>query len=238
MDKVIHESKVLEEVFGEGVRLEQVKFWRGQRRNLAFYTKSIGELRVTTGKIVADDPYSLIESTPFVQVFPKGSFPVELSIARITDPAMYKEGREDLVDERIAFVRVVFGDAPVARWAGAEREFSPDADPNNLYEQARWGYAVDSGTGSLLDAKAYQWLSEQQELDNPEVAQELMDAWESAAVESFRPSRSWLVTELETGDNIALFSSGFGNGVYHSYIGYAEDGSPVQLVTDFNVYPD
>ncbi|MEW4368697.1 DUF4241 domain-containing protein [Paenibacillus kandeliae] len=238
MDKVLHESKVLEEVFKRGFHLEQVKFRRGQRRNLAFYTESIGELRVTTGKIVADDPYSLIESTPFVQEFPTGSFPVELSIACITDPAEQRENRQTPVDERVAFARVIFSDAPVARWEGAEREFSPDADPNNLYEQARWGFAVDSGTGSYLDARTYRWLAEQQELDNPELAQELMDAWESAAIETFRPSRSWLVTELDTGDNMALFSSGFGNGVYHSYIGYAADGSCAQLVTDFNVYPD
>ncbi|MFD1886050.1 DUF4241 domain-containing protein [Paenibacillus wenxiniae] len=235
MDKVLHHSGVLEDVFKEGFHLEQVKFWRGQRRNLAFYTESIGELRVTTGKIVADDPYSLIESTPFVQEFPKGAFRVELSIARITDP---QADRELAADERVAFARIVFSDAPVATWEGAEREFSPEADPNNLYEQARWGFAVDSGTGSYLDARGYRWLSEQQELDNPELAQQLMDAWETAAMDNFRANRSWLMTELDTGDNMAIFSSGFGNGVYHSYIGYAADGSCAQLITDFNVYPD
>ncbi len=235
MDKVLHHSKVLEDVFKEGFHLEQVKFWRGQRRNLAFYTESIGELRVTTGKIVADDPYSLIESTPFVQEFPTGSFRVELSIARITDP---QADRGLAADERVAFARIIFSDAPVVSWEGAEREFSPEADPNNLYEQARWGFAVDSGTGSYLDARGYRWLAEQQELDNPELAQELMEAWETAAMDNFRANRSWLMTELETGDNMAIFSSGFGNGVYHSYIGYAADGSCAQLVTDFNVYPD
>ncbi|WP_322923113.1 DUF4241 domain-containing protein [Paenibacillus campi] len=235
MDKVLHESQVLKDVFKEGFHLEQVKFWRGQRRNLAFYTESIGELRVTTGKIVADDPYSLIESTPFVQEFPQGSFKVELAIARITDP---QSTHEIVADERVAFARIVFSDAPVATWKGAEREFSPEVDPNHLDEQARWGFAVDSGTGSYLDARGYYWLAEQQELDDPQLAQDLMDAWETAAMETFRPNRSWLMTELQTGDNMALFSSGFGNGVYHSYIGYAADGSCAQLVTDFNVYPD
>lgn len=235
MGEVLKESKVLEEVFKDGFALEQVKLWRGQRRNLAFYTKSIGELRVITGKIVADDPYSLIESTPFVQTFPTGSFPIELSIARITDPT---DRHKDHVDERIAFARITFNSNPVARWVGAEREVQADANLYQLDEHARWGYAVDSGTGSFLDAEAYAWLAFQQEQENPEVAQELMEAWELAAEESYLHTRSWLVQELDNGHNIALFSSGFGNGIYHSYIGYDNEGNCVQLLTDFNVYPD
>ena len=57
--------------------------------------------------------------------------------------------------------------------------------------------------------------------------------------ENHENTRSWLFWQKE-GWNIAIFSSGWGDGFYASYIGYDADGNICRFVTDFNIltWPD
>ena len=70
----------------------------------------------------------------------------------------------------------------------------------------------------------------------------LEEAWESmeAVVHATTTSpQNWGVALNDaTGGNLVLFSSGWGDGCYASYFGYAADGSLACLITDFDVLLD
>jgi hypothetical protein len=54
---------------------------------------------------------------------------------------------------------------------------------------------------------------------------------------TYRDTWSWLVFQPEPArnPNIVAFSSGYGDGIYASYVGWDAAGDPVCVVTDFGV---
>src|SRR6187549_3972718 len=69
------------------------------------YGITIGKIKIVSGNMVICDPMHIDEyGIPFTQVFPRGEFPVQLSIAKL--------GNEELT----AFARINFSDEPVEKW--------------------------------------------------------------------------------------------------------------------------
>lgn len=178
-----------------------------------FYTHSMGNLKVTDGKIIVCDPFMYNGEIPFETTFPIGSFPVELAIAKIK------------TDERVALARINFNEAATpVKWQMA---VIPGQDLSTLKKGQIFGYPVDAGTGAFMDAAAgevYGAYCDSEDID--EVAQEME--------ETYKHTWSWALKELD-GHTIALFSSGWGDGFYASYIGFDSDGKICRLVTDFGV---
>jgi hypothetical protein len=183
-------------------------------RDATFTRKRLGALEVTSGRIAAFDPLVEDAPEPFVTAFPKGAFAVELAVARIGD------------DERIAFARVVFSDRPVARW---ELALLKGQDPADLGPDEFFGYGVDSGTGAFMDAEAAKALAAGLRADDA-----LSDRIVTRMDEVSRTTWSAVLWDLG-GRNAALFSSGWGDGFYASYVGYDAKGRVVRLLTDFGV---
>ena len=78
---------------------------KGKSANVNFYGVTIGKLKIISGQLIPCDPGHIDEyGIPFMQVFPNGEFPVQLSIANVGG------------EETIAFARVNFSDAPVVKW--------------------------------------------------------------------------------------------------------------------------
>jgi hypothetical protein len=180
--------------------------------SIRLYGITIGKLKVSSGRVIACDPMLLEEyGIPFTQVFPTGDFPVQLSIA-ILDAG-----------ESIAFARIKFSDAPVARW---EFALLPKQSPIKLASEEPYTYIVDNGVAGFMDHETKKTLDSLPEgLNNiyPEMQKHFHN--------------NWRYTMYDVGKhNLAAFTPGFyGDGRYTTYIGFDSSGKPCRLVTDFNV---
>jgi hypothetical protein len=107
----------------------------------------------------------------------------------------------------------------------------PGQDVLSLDETSYFGYGVDAGTATLADL----------------VAVDALNAWDYDRMdETFIPAQipedpieaviSAVVDEV-TGANLYVVGSGWGDGVYPTYVGRTSDGAISTFVTTFNVLP-
>jgi len=178
------------------------------------YGINIGTIKLPSGRLIACDPILVEEyGIPFTQQFPTGEFPVQLSIAR--------QGPE----ERIAFARIKFSDEPVAKW---EFALLKDQEPLPVGGKKKHGFVVDGGLGIFADAEAIKSL-------NTAAMQSLSD---TVYREMDKHTHyDWRYNIHESGShNLAMFSTGFGDGVYSTYIGFDAGGKPCRLLTDMAIF--
>lgn len=182
--------------------------------NLLFNVFNLGKIKVTSGKILACDPFDANDDEyvkPLNYTFPIGEFMCQLAIANI-----------DNIEERVGFSRLKFSETEPVRWEIilAEGEEIDESDE-------RVGYAVDSGTGGFMDISAQ--LEYKKRMDENE------DYWEEIEKKMNRDSKlpcRALIWEFEQ-TNMGFFSSGYGDGRYPTYIGYDSNNQICRLVTDF-----
>jgi hypothetical protein len=187
-------------------------------QTIHFEQQNLGKLVVTTGRIVACDPFVMSDDEPFTQPVPVGRFPVEAAVAKFDD------------DSRVALCRVRFREGQVVRW---EMALTPGQDASSLGPTNYFGYGVDTGTGCFMDGAATALIETLFEEHGEEA---LGDALEETYVDTW--SHAAVVLEPSSGLNVIAFSSGFGDGAYPSYFGYSATGEVLVLVTDFLVLPD
>lgn len=176
------------------------------------YVHEMGNIKITDGKIIACDPLMYNDETPYAATFPIGAFPVQLAVAKIK------------TDERVAFARINF--APAATPVSWELAVIPEQDVSTLKKGEIFGYPVDAGTGCFMDAAAGKLF---EDFENEDV-----DGLGEEMEESYKDTWSSLLKELK-GHTIALFSSGWGDGFYATYIGKDAAGNICRIVTDFGV---
>jgi hypothetical protein len=181
----------------------------------------IADLVLTTGQIVACDPFVFSgETPPFTHGVAPGTYPVTLSVATI--------GPEH---RRVACAKVQFRDATPQRW---EMAVLPGQDIATLEEGYAFAYPVDAGTGCFGDREALAALSQRQDADhNQQYFEEVYDL-----LDSHRPLWADITFGVDTPANCVMFDSGWGDGLYSSWWGYDEAGNIICLVTDFNVLPN
>ncbi len=199
----------LEEAFGDSYTHADT-----EKTLYSFYSVNIGLLNIVEGKIVACDPFLYNDDKPFDTTFPVGPFPVELAIAKIN------------TDERVGFSRIKFSNKSPSRWSMA---VTPEQDLSNLDPKDIYGYGVDSGTGCYMDssgAKQYSDFLASAEDNYIKVIDEME--------ETYKDTRSWLLWD-KNGFNVAMFSTGWGDGLYATYIGFDTNGNICRLVTDFGL---
>lgn len=218
-------------------------------QNITVSVHEIGDLIVTSGKLIASDP--LIEPDPryyFTKTIPPGRYPVVLSVA------VY----QSIPTARIGCAMLRISNALAVRWElAAMNEQQPRKEQGETY-----GYGVDSGTGCFMDWDAAQALYV---LANPDpTAYESArrtsfdEAWKlsTAALDRFdqefcdrvNAEREKNFIQYSTADwanvsvnnataaNVIAFSTGWGDGAYRSYWGYDAKGNLVNLVTDFLLF--
>lgn len=178
----------------------------------AFYCQPIGELPLRDGRIIACDPFFFFDNEPFTTQFPTGSFPLELAIAKVNG------------DERVGFARIRFSAALPVHW---EFALTSTQDVSTLEEGYYFGYPVDSGTGAFMDQSAAATFAAFFEQDEKNF--ERLTEWMNA---TYKNTRSWYL-HRDNDTTVGLFSSGWGDGLYPSLIGYGADGKICRLVTDF-----
>jgi hypothetical protein len=210
-------------------------------------TVRIGEVQISSGRVIVVDPFIMsTRDRPLTVSVPPGRYPVDLAVADAGDSG-----------QRVALARLLISDEPPVRWALAVTD---EQDPSTLTGDNIFGYGVDAGTGAFVDAavpawleREYQWASAVHYLERvqgpdpailrPHVEEvdrymALVDGWqargEAAAPDLGIPYGFALVEPLGPG-GAAMFSSGWGDGYYASWVGYDADDRPVAIVTDFAV---
>ncbi len=178
------------------------------------YGINIGKIKITSGKLITCDPLHIDEyGTPLTKVFPTGEFPVQLAIARLED------------EEVVAFARINFSDEPVAKWEMALNE-KQKAVP--FGQDDIKGYSTDSWTGLFIDTAAYRSIDKEQILREDGTAYKELEK---------NRRKNWRYAMYNFGDhNAALFSTGYQDGYYATYIGYDAKGNICRLVTDFDLF--
>jgi hypothetical protein len=188
-------------------------------------TIRIGEVQISSGRVILADPFLMsTRDRPLTISVPPGRYPVDLAVADAGDSG-----------QRVALARLLISDAPPVRWALAVTD---EQDPATLTGDQIFGYGVDAGTGAFVDAAVPAWLADRYPPSDVEGYTAVVDRWqargEAAAPELGIPYGFALLEPLGPG-GAAMFSSGWGDGHYASWVGYAADDRPVVIVTDFAV---
>jgi len=174
---------------------------------ITFEKIAVGDLKVSSGQIVATDPVMLNDAIAFNENFPVGEFPVELAMADINANK----------DRRVAFARVKFSDKPIRKW---EFALLPGQTPIPLNSKEIYGYGVDAGLGLFVDQAAKNSLNT------------LLDKnWDNMFSEKFEDYLNYDFQKY----NAVFFSTGYGDGFYATYIGRDSDDKICQLLTDFDI---
>ncbi|WDD35969.1 DUF4241 domain-containing protein (plasmid) [Nostoc sp. UHCC 0926] len=179
-------------------------------------TYNIGELILTSGNLVACDPFTGLHTEPFSATLPPGRYPVILSVAQILSSGDY----------RVAYAMLRLNEQIPVRWEMATR---PGEELTELKEEEIFGYSVDAGTGCFIDADAAETMSTFYEI--------FADQLEAALEKNYTHTWDWAILPFDnyTEANIVAFKSGWGDGFYASYFGYDANNNIVNVVTDF--YP-
>jgi hypothetical protein len=208
--------------------------------------KAVGDLVLSSGRIVACDPLVFPEQQPFALIVSPGRYPVTLAVARI-DNGRFSE-------RRVICAKLGFGESSVVAWRNA----TPDSTgPMDWKPGQRFGYPVDSGTGCFMDSDAAEiliaerkdatdrWLQEgdfKKDVDLGSSNRKLNDALLAAGERRMRqPTSDFhdhcnVVVDEARHVNVIAFGSGWGDGGYESFWGFDSGSRPVCLVTDFGLF--
>lgn len=189
-------------------------------QGIPFYAVTLGDLVLPTGRIVACDPLACPDTPAFTRTVSPGSYSVALAIAVMPN-----------ADERVGFAMLTLSDAKVAAW---EPAFLPGEDATTLGAGEFFGYGVDAGVGCFMDEEAQRLLLAR--LDALPADQNYYDdVLRHELGKNYKHTREWALHRPHATDpvNVAVFSSGWGDGCYTSWFGLDAHGKLAVLVTDF-----
>lgn len=182
--------------------------------DVVFGVREVGEITLPTGRLVACDPIVHLcdddeRPEPFTATVPPGRYRVQTAEATFD--------RSYAVN---AAVRLVIRDTPVARWEPALVPGEPE--PEDDY----FGFGVDAGAGCYLDTVAHHSF--------PGTDDESGVVWDGLDNSPSYPTA--FVAEGENGHDIAVFASGWGDGLYPTWVGRDADGEVACFVTDLRPF--
>jgi len=198
-------------------------------QNVRISTHQIGELILTSGKLVACDLLIVPDDRYFIKErLNPGRYPVFVSVADF-----YPAG-----DTRIACAALCISGESTIKWKVATIN-----EPDSEQEEERYSYGVDSGTGSFMDVDAAQIIAplvweQSGERDKFEEFCDRVLAEMQKNLFGEHGTANWANMRVSDSSetNIVTFSSGWGDGGYASFWGYDASGKLTSLVTDFALF--
>jgi hypothetical protein len=185
------------------------------------------ELSLPSGRVVAMEPFMAggqdEEDVAFTERVKPGTYPVLLSEVELID------GTGRLIDRRTAAARLVIRDEPTARW---ELAVTPGQDLASLDDDSYYGYPVDGGTGSFLDATTYRALDADEEFAD-RVINTLYAEPDLPAEDGLRDRKPLVMAVEDDPTAVVVFSTGWGDGVYATWIGRTESDEVACFLTHF-----
>lgn len=198
----------------------------------------IGKINLPTGRIVACDPTSVLNSgeeicLPFEYVVAPGQYPVTLSVIKGSTPA---------AGDQYAAARIQFSENRPVKWLLALRgnENLGDLSQDGDY----FGFQVENGIGCFVDYQGripYVRLCSLLKQHKRDLIDDYIDPQLKECYEKFplnqREDGDWFNALIPGDDsvNLVVFQAGFGDGIYPCYWGLDENDQVVQLVADFFV---
>ncbi|WP_112134456.1 DUF4241 domain-containing protein [Glycomyces dulcitolivorans] len=193
-----------------------------KRSDFLIESRALDPVVLPTGHVVACDPLSTRDDAPFTVTVAPGTYPLYAWVA-----TQFKRGRQ--IDRRNALLELRISDKPALTWEMALLE---DESADDIKGDDYIGYTVDAGCGALADVEALKALWQ----------------WDFSRVESVyiprplppetAPGYVSAVTDEKTGANVAVLSSGWGDGAYPTFILRDEHGEVTGYVTDFLLFPN
>jgi hypothetical protein len=176
-----------------------------------------GMVTLPSGRIIAVDALVIHGAEPLTTAVSPGAHPVTLLTADFASG-----------DHRVAAAVLRVAEGEPVDW---EIAVVPGQDPATLGPDEIFGYGVDAGTGAFTSPEAIAAL------DDEAAYQRYSDAVFATMFPDDQTivDQADVVVDAATGADVVAFSSGFGDGVYATYVGRAADGQPVVLLTDFAV---
>ncbi|WP_328654416.1 DUF4241 domain-containing protein [Micromonospora sp. NBC_00330] len=181
----------------------------------------VGMVTLPSGQVVGCDPLIAPETAaPFTVTVEPGRYRLAAWVA-----AVHQSGSEP--QDRTAALQLVVKEQPTVRW---ELALTDGQEPVELEADGFFGYPVDAGVGTLADAMALRALADWKfdQVDEVFIPAQVPPA--PAAVDA--------IADEATGANVIIVSSGWGDGIYPTFVGFAADGEVTSYVTDFLVIPD
>ncbi len=177
----------------------------------------LGEVHLGSGSLSVRDPFVVQPevSAPIVTGLTPGTYPVYAAVAEVGDEHW-----------RNAAAVLVLGSGTVTSWSLAMDDGGTDVG-------TPVGYPVDTGTGCFIDSDLVQDLDHALSQDDGR----LEDPVSMAMMTQDSDHRRFAgVVSLDGAESdLAVFTSGWGDGRYPTWVGRASDGSASVVVTDFAV---
>ena len=192
----------------------------------------LAHLYVPTGAIVVTDPLVVPDFLPLSRRISPGTYPIDLYITKTQASG-----------PRIAIATLTFGSGSVARYELALR----DGESIEELKDGRdyFGFPVDAGLGAFYDAETSRVYNEF--IDRFYAEHPKGNIYDDYLAERFKQNAkrpedpkdpgNWLDFHIPGSEqhNVAMFQSGYGDGVYPAYWGIGSAGTAINLVIDFHV---
>jgi hypothetical protein len=178
----------------------------------SFYTVEVGKIRIETGRLIACDASDMHKNLAFHQTFPKGEFPVQLSVVKA-------EAGES---EYIAYTRVLFSNNPVKKWAYALRPGDYPREPSDSVSRIRCIFWGDMGMQTTVIADSVSSVAFNKKPHNE---------WGNVFVDRFKKKGEKAFIHSFNSHNLVSVATFF-NPCYAAYIGYDYEGKPCRLLLD------
>lgn len=179
----------------------------------------LGNVELTSGRIVASDPLVGPDRPAFVKAVPSGDYPVTLYEAF----------------GRIAAASMRFAEGKPVRW---ELALIPGQDINSLKGDEFFGYPVDAGLGCYMDADTYALIQEREKRVQAEKSSTDINYYDDVLAPELEANKDKYAMHRPISGkrgNVAIFWSGWGDGFYPVFWGLDAGGRPLILFTDFGV---
>ncbi|ANL55159.1 DUF4241 domain-containing protein [Rhizobium phaseoli] len=179
----------------------------------------MGNVELTSGRIVAADPLAQPDRPALARTVAPGDYPVTLyqAFGRIAAASMrFAEGKPD-------------------HW---ELAVLPGQDPATLKDDEIFGYPVDAGVGCYMDAQTLDRIDERQaqvQAQKPDADINYYDDVLAADLDATKGHYALHRPVAGKKGNVAVFWSGWGDGIYPVFWGLDRDGHALVLLTDFAV---
>ncbi|PDT17148.1 hypothetical protein CO670_07855 [Rhizobium sp. J15] len=179
----------------------------------------MGNVELTSGRIVAADPLAQPDRPALARTVAPGDYPVTLyqAFGRIAAASMrFAEGKPD-------------------HW---ELAVLPGQDPATLKDDEIFGYPVDAGVGCYMDAQTLDLIDERQaqvQAQKPDADINYYDDVLAADLDANKSIYALHRPVAGKKGNVAVFWSGWGDGIYPVFWGLDRDGRALMLLTDFAV---
>jgi hypothetical protein len=206
-----------------GLLLTEGARYRDERTEYVIGRHAAGQVHLPTGQVVGCDPLTDAHvASPFTVTIPAGTYPLYVWVA-----ILYQDGAEQ--QRRVAALQLVVSDGPVVRYQMA---MTAGQDLAELDEDSYFGFPVGAGTATLADSTAVRALAkwDYERLDATYIPAQIPVAPVPGGIYT-------AVTDEPTGANVTVVASGWGDGLYPTFIGYAPSGAVSSFITDFMVVP-